>query len=358
MRLDAMIAGPLARVPEAARRLQDLGVDGIAAGETDRDPFAPLLLAAEHTTTPQLVASVAVAFARTPVMLAYQAATVAALAPGRVAVGLGSQVRAHVTKRFGMPWSEPVARMREYVLALRATWDAWQGGRPLAFRGRFYRHTLMPPFFAPELGPHAGLAISVAGTGPRMTAVAGEVADGFVFHLFTTPDHLRHISIPALTAGLERSGRHRRDLTVAGHAIVVTGTGREMDHLRGEVRGQLAFYASTAAYLPVLDRHGLTDVHFAARRMILRGRWADLASVIDDDTLETFAIVGRPAELPRLLDERYGDIADRICVSLPPSALDDVAMWRDVIAEIQALPPPGRRPGLVGTRQGGDDVPA
>ncbi len=249
---------------------------------------------------------------------------------GRAILGLGSQIKPHIEKRFSMPWSRPAARMREMVLAIRAIWATWQDGTPLRFEGEIYRHTLMTPFFTPEPTRFGPARIFLAGVGPAMTEVAGEVADGFLVHPFSTPEFLREHTLPGLERGLATSGRTRADIEVSWPVMVVTGsTDEDIAAASSVTRSQLAFYGSTPAYKVVLDAHGWGDLQPELNRLSKDGRWDVMASMIDDDMLNTFAVVAPPGEIAPIMQARYGDLVDRIAFNAPYRA--DPAAWVDAL---------------------------
>ena len=238
---------------QTATRAEDDGFDGVWCAETGHDPFLPLLLAAEHTERVELGTGIAVAFARNPMSMAVVANDLQAYSRGRFMLGLGSQIKPHIEKRYSMPWSHPAPRIREYILALRTIWGAWNTGEKLRFRGDFYTHTLMTPMFDPGPNPFGTPKVFLAAVGERMTEVAGEVADGLLAHGFTTERYMREVTMPALERGLARAGRTRAEIEVSYPAMIVTGEDdAEMDKAAAAVKAQLAFYGSTPAYLPVL----------------------------------------------------------------------------------------------------------
>ncbi len=293
-----------------AKRAEDHGYDGFWLAETKHDPFLALSGAAAATERIELGTAIAVAFARNPMTVATTANDLQLLSGGRFNLGLGSQIEAHITKRFSMPWSKPAARMREFVLALRAIWHAWETGERLTFRGEFYQHTLMTPFFDPGPNPHGTAPIYLAGVGELMTEVAGEVADGFLCHNFTTERYLREVTLPALERGRAKAG-----LTLAGFEIsgpVFTATN---DEEIADVKRQIAFYGSTPAYKPVLDLHGWGALHEELHRMSRRQQWAEMSELITDEVLTEFAVVGSPDTVTATLLGRYGDVVTRISPS-------------------------------------------
>jgi probable F420-dependent oxidoreductase len=338
MKVDGAITADLARAGEQAAELEKAGYSGAWTAETSHDPFFPLLLAAGHTGEMELGTSIAVAFARNPMTLANVAWDLQAYAKGRFVLGLGSQIKPHITKRFSMPWSHPAARMREMILAIRAIWDAWLTGGRLEFRGEFYTHTLMTPFFAPnpaDLEPFGVPRIFLAGVGELMTEVAGEVADGFLCHGFTTEKYLREVTIPALERGRAKAGKTLDGFEIAGPSFVVTGIDdAELAAAATGTRQQIAFYGSTPAYRPVLDRHGWGGLQDELNALSKQGRWTDMGELIDDEILQTFAVVGPPEAIAPELRRRYGDVISRISFYVPYRS--DPDRWRAVLDDLKA----------------------
>jgi probable F420-dependent oxidoreductase len=332
MKIDApLVSAALSAVPAIAREIESMGYDGVYTFEGPHDPFFPLALAAEHSEQLDLATAIAVGFARSPMNLAHIGWDLQALSGGRAILGLGSQIKPHIQKRFSMPWSQPAARMREMVLAIRAIWTAWQDGTPLRFEGEIYRHTLMTPFFSPEPLECGPARIFLAGVGPGMTEVAGEVADGFLVHPFSTEQFLREHTLPALERGLATSGRDRSDIEISWPVMVVTGeTEADIVAASGTTRAQLAFYGSTPAYKVVLDAHGWGDLQPELNRLSKDGRWDLMASMIDDEMLDTFAVVGAPNEIAAKLTARYGTLVDRIAFNAPYRS--DPGAWAEALA--------------------------
>ena len=327
MKVDGILPLDLKGVAARAAELEASGFDAGLAAEVSNDPFLALVLAAEHTERLRLATSVAVAFARSPMTLAQVGFDLNAYSRGRFVLGLGSQVRAHVVRRFGMPWSKPAARMREFVLAMRAIWDAWTFEAQLDFRGEFYSHTLMTPMFRPADVSFGPPRVMIAGVNPRMTEVAGEVADGFVAHGFTTARYLREVTLPAVERGLARAGRRRRDFEVCCPVFVVTGLDDAgFEASRSMARSQLAFYGSTPSYRPVLDLHGWNDLADELHRLSREGRWAEMGDRISDDVLDAFAVVAPPERLADALRARCEGLVDRLAFTamLGPEATREV----------------------------------
>ncbi len=335
MLVDGGLGWDLTTAPAAAAKAEDAGYDGVWTAETSHDPFLPLLAAAPATSTLQLGTGIAVAFARSPMTLAQTANDLQAASAGRFILGLGSQIKPHIEKRFSMPWSHPAPRMRELILALRAIWACWNDGTKLDFSGDFYTHTLMTPFFNPGPNPHGAPKVFLAGVGQRMTEVAGEVADGFLCHGFTTESYLREVTLPALRRGLAASGRTLDQFEISGPAFVVTGGDEEeMVASAKGTRDQIAFYGSTPAYRGVLEHHGWGELQDELNALSKQGKWSEMGELIDDDMLATFAVVAKPEQVAAGLHERYGDVVDRISFYAPYRS--DPARWRRVMEQLHA----------------------
>jgi probable F420-dependent oxidoreductase len=310
----AHISDTPAGVEAAAVAAEADGYDGFGVAETRHDAFVSLALAARATTSITLQSGIAVAFARNPMSLAVLANDIQLTAAGRFQLGLGSQVRPHIERRFSMPWSHPAARMEEFIAAIRAIWSSWDTGERLAFRGQFYQHTLMTDFFSPGPNPHGNPPIFLAAVGERMTAAAGRVANGMLCHSFTTEAYLRERTLPAL-----RSVRGSLD----GFTLclpVLTAIGSD-DKTRAEaetaVRAQIAFYGSTPAYRPVLELHGWTDLHDQLNQLSRRQEWAEMGRLITEEVLDAFSVSGTPAQVAAAVQHRFGDIIDRISLYTP-----------------------------------------
>ena len=318
----------------AARRLEAVGYDGGFTFEGPHDPFLPLAVAAEHTERLELYTAVAIAFARNPMLLANLGYDLQLQSRGRFILGLGSQIRPHIEKRYSAVWSRPAARMREMVLAIRAIWSAWHEGAKLDFRGDFYTHTLMTPVFNPGPNPHGLPPIFVAGIGPLMTAVAGEVADGFFVHPFHTPEFVEQVTLPALERGFAKSGRTREQFVISCQVIIASGsTEAELENAKNVARAQLSFYGSTPAYRSVLDCHGWGQLHDELNRLSKQGGWLEMAGLIDDEVLEAIAVVGAPREIAAKLRARCEKFADRVSLIAP--FMPDPAHWVDVVHELK-----------------------
>jgi probable F420-dependent oxidoreductase len=327
--VDGPLLGDLHEVGARAARMESDGYDGAFTFEGPHDPFFPLVLAAEHTERLELSTAIAVAFARNPMTLANIGYDLQAFSRGRTILGLGSQIKPHIERRFSMPWSRPAARMREMTLAIRAIWSAWQDGTPLRFEGEFYRHTLMTPFFDPGPNPHGPPRIRLAGVGPLMTEVAGEVADGFLIHPFSTERFIREVTWPALDAGLGRAGRTRAGFEVSFPTLDVT-------------RRTLSFYGSTPAYKVVLDVHGWGDLQPELRRLSKQDRWDEMAALITDDILDAFCVQGPPEAIAGIVQARYGGLIDRFALNVAYAA--EPARLARVVAGFRAPGSSGGQP--------------
>jgi probable F420-dependent oxidoreductase len=320
LKVDGGVFTDLAVVPELAGELERQGYDACWTGEINHDPFLPLLLAAEHTTRLEIGTSIAVAFARNPMTVANVGWDLQTYSRGRFILGLGTQIKPHIEKRFSMPWSHPVARMREFVFALQAIWSAWKDGTRLRFEGEFYTHKLMTPMFTPEPQPYATPKIFISAVGEAMTDMCGEVADGLLAHAFTTRRYLHEVTLPAVQCGLKRSGRDRSAFQVACPVFVVTGADdAEMSAGAAGVRKQIAFYGSTPAYSKVLELHGWGDVASELHRLSLQGEWDAMGTLIDDEILDAFAVVAPLDKLAGALKDRCDGVIDRVMPAFPRS---------------------------------------
>jgi probable F420-dependent oxidoreductase len=326
MKVDGGIGWELDKVGAEAKALEDMGYSGIMTAETSHDPFFPLLVAAMNTERVELMTGIAVAFARTPMVLANIGHDLNAVSKGRFVLGIGSQIRPHITKRFSMPWSAPAARMREFILAMRAIWATWHEGKPLEFAGRFYTHTLMTPFFTPTNNEYGPPKVFLAAVGPLMTEVAGEVADGVIIHAFTTEKYLRETTLPALEKGFERAGKSRKDFEISYPVFVVTGKDdKAIEAAKVATKRQIAFYGSTPAYKPVLDSIGVGHLQSDLNSMSKQGRWEEMGHLITDDILKEFAVIGAPSTIAGQIKSRYGDVIDRTSAAYASIGKEDRA---------------------------------
>ncbi|WP_428119792.1 LLM class F420-dependent oxidoreductase [Candidatus Poriferisodalis sp.] len=320
---------------ESCREQEELGYDGLWVPETSHDAFTMLPLMAHATETVELGTSIVVGFARNPMSLAYSANDIQLLSGGRFILGLGSQIRPHITRRFSMEWSKPAARMREMILATKAIWNSWNTGEKLDFRGDFYQHTLMTPFFHPGVNPYGAPRVALAGVGPLMTEVAGETCDMFLCHGFTTEKYLREETIPALERGAARADRSMDEITISGPSFIVTGnTEEEMDKAKQATKQQVAFYGSTPAYRPVLDCHGWGEMQTELNSMSKEGRWTEMGELVDDDILDAFAVVAEPEAVAAELKRRFDDVVDRVSFYAPYSG--DRSRWQTIFNDLKS----------------------
>jgi len=334
VKIDAGLMGSLESVPGRIRELEAQGYDGAVTAEMSSDPFLPLVLAAEHSERIELMTSIAVAFSRNPMIVANLGNDLQAFSKGRFILGLGSQIKPHITKRFSMPWSHPAARMREFILAMRAIWACWYEGAKLDFRGEFYTHSLMTPMFTPTNNPHGAPRVVLAAVGPKMTSVAGEVADGLLVHAFTTERYLREVTLPAVEEGLRRGGRARESFQVCYPPFVVTGRNeKEWQDARTAIARQVAFYGSTPAYRSVLELHGWGELQTELNRLSKQGEWVAMGDLIGDEILEQFAIVAEPSRVASALKARFGGLVDRVLCTFP---FADDAERRAYLEELRA----------------------
>jgi probable F420-dependent oxidoreductase len=321
-------------IPGTARDIEQRGYSALWASEVAHDPFLQLLSAGQATERLQVGTAIAVAFARSPMTLATTAYDLQRYTRGRFVLGLGTQIKAHVERRFSMPWTAPAARMREFIGALHAIWDSWQDGTPLRFQGEHYRHTLMTPMFAPPAHEWGAPPVYLAAVGPLMTRLAGEVADGLLVHGFTTERYLRERTLPALEEGLATAGRDRSQVAVTLPGLVVSGrTEEEMAEAAAAVKATIAFYGSTPAYRPVLELHGwegLADELHAlsvVRRVV---KCSGMLVVVDDEVLAVLAVDAAPDDVAARVHERYDGMVDRFSVYASyPAPLD---LWDPLVA--------------------------
>jgi probable F420-dependent oxidoreductase len=316
--IDGTGGADLTVLAEQIAEAERIGYDGVWTTEVGRDPFLPLALAADKSATLQLGTAVAVAFARNPMTMATAANDLNVLSRGRFVLGLGSQIQPHITRRFGMPWSAPAERMREYITALQAIWRTWQTGEQLDFRGEHYQHTLMTPMFNPGPSPWGPPPVLVAAVGPKMTQVAAEVADGLLVHGFTTARYLTEVTLPIVHAGLAASGRTRDQFSTVYPGLVVTAADEDSySEALQRVRHQIAFYGATRAYRGVLDLHGWGDLHDELHKLSKTGNWEAMTGLIDDDVLNAFAVVGEPKQVGTQIVTRFGGLIDRFTLYTP-----------------------------------------
>jgi probable F420-dependent oxidoreductase len=325
MLIDGEIAFGDGDIAERAKRAESDGYDAIWAAEVGHDPLLILAGAASATSKIELGTGILVAFGRSPMITAMQANDVQLLSRGRLLLGLGSQIKPHIEKRYSMQWSHPARRMREYVLAMRAIWACWNEGTTLNFRGEFYRHTLMTPFFDPGPNPFGPPKVFLAAVGEMMTEVAGEVADGLLVHPFTTERYLRDVTLPALQRGLEKSGRSLESFQISLSGLVATGSDQaQLEVAKDRVRAQIAFYGSTPAYKGVLEVHGWGQLQSELNALARTGEWENMGGLVSDEVLDAFSVTGHVDEIATQVKRRFAGVVDRFSLYTPYS-LDDGA---------------------------------
>jgi probable F420-dependent oxidoreductase len=330
MKIDVGVLVPnLLDIPNIARAAEEIGFDCLWTSETQHEPFLPLAIAAEHTTRIELGTAIAVAFPRSPTVLAHIAWDLANASKGRFILGLGTQVKAHIERRFGMPWESPAAKLREMILAMRALWDTWQNGTKLNFRGEFYKLTLMTPFFDPGAIEHPNIPIYIAGVNEHLCRVAGELCQGFHVHPFHTAKYIRDIVLPNIEQGAQAARRSRADLQLSSAIFVATN-----DAERAAVRQQISFYASTPTYKTVLDAHGWGEVNQKLGALAARGKWDEMPALITDDILNAVAIIAPQAQVPARIKERYTGLLDRITFYAPFTP-EEAPKWRAMVREFK-----------------------
>ena len=318
-----------------AQSAEAIGFDAVWTSETQHDPFLPLTLIAEHTTKIKFGTAVAIAFARSPMIVAQTAWDLARQSQGRFMLGLGTQVKAHIERRFGLPWTPPVPRLREYIQAIRAVWHTWQTGEKLNFRGQEYKLTLMTPFFAPGPLVQPNIPIFIAGVGEPLCRLAGEEADGFHVHPFHTARYLSEVTLPAIEAGTKKANRDRKSIEIATMAFVALAE-TEIE----AQRSQVAFYASTPSYRPVLELHGWGSIGEQLSALAARGQWAEMPKLISDEMLETFVVIGTWDDIGNKLRQKYDGLLDRIGLYRPyiPGAEDE--QWKKLAQQMTRWPIP------------------
>ena len=340
MKLDAAVAVDAARLRDVAaiaRAAEEVGFAGLWSAETQHNGFYPLLLAAEHTRRIELGTAVAIAFPRSPMVMAQNAWDLQALSGGRFILGLGTQVKAHIERRYGVAWDAPLARLRDYIAALRAIWHSWQTGERLNYQGQFYQHTLMTPFFNPGPIAQPQIPIYIAGVNEGLARLAGEACEGFHVHPFHSAAYINQVVRPQVAAGAARAGRALADVTLVSSVFAVTGrSAAEIEAARDQAREQIAFYASTPTYRVVLACHGWEDIGEQLSRLAALKRWSQMSALISDEMLDVFTVQAPIDQIGAALRARYQGTLDRVFCYMPyvPGPLDDV--WRAMVAAVHA----------------------
>ena len=310
----------LSKVADSARWAESIGYDGVTSNETAHDPFFPLLLAAGATSRVSLSTHVAIAFPRSPMVVAYAARDLQDFSRGRFVLGLGTQVKGHNERRFSVGWDSPGPRLREYVRALHAIWDNWQHGAKLDFQGRFYTFTLMTPFFSPGPGPFARPAVYTGGVNAYNCRVAGEVCDGLVLHTLCSLRYLKEVILPNVARGARAADRDSKEIRLSGGCFIITGPNRAaVEAEKQKVKRRIAFYASTRTYFPVLELHGFQEIGQRLHEMSLKGRWDEMGSLVNDEMLDAYAVTGTYDEVAWQLKERFEGVLDEISFQIDTS---------------------------------------
>lgn len=326
----------LSRVGDDARLVEEMGYDGLMTEETKDDPYVIMALAAQATTRLKIGTAVAMAFPRSPTITAMSAWTLQKLSKGRFTLGLGSQVKGHIQRRYGMTWSPPGPWMRDYVGAIRAVWRTWQTGAPLDYKSPHYNINLMVPLFTPAPIEHPDIPIHLAAVNPYMCQVAGEVADGVRPHPVCTPKYIEEVMLPAVRKGAEKTGRKLDGFQVAMKPLIATAPDAKALEIKvRDIRARVAFYASTPAYRACFDAHGLTDLANKLRTYSMEQRWEEMPAFISDEVLNTYATVGTYDEIADKLHARYGHIVTNAEFSIPVDTPDAQAKLGAMVKRLQ-----------------------
>ena len=337
MKVDTGLPLDLAQVPAVAKRAETLGYDGAFTPETGHDPFLAHVLAAEHTQSLTLGTAVAIAFPRSPMATAQIAWDLQKLSKGRFVVGLGTQVKGHIVRRYGMEWHPPGPWMREYILMMRAIWDSWQNGTKPSFEGKYYRYTLMTPFFSPGPIDFPAPKVHISAINPYNCQLVGELCDGIKLHPFNTPKYLREVIFPSIEKGAKKAGRDPKEIEICGSGFIITGQNEEeVEKTKAPIRQQLAFYASTRTYKPVLDIEGWGDLNQELFAMSVEGKWQEMASRITDDMLDQFAVIGTHDEIVKKIKEKCAGLIDRVNFTIPTRSPEEEERLKHMIKELKA----------------------
>ena len=326
----------LGAVASEAAWAESMGYDGVSSSETSHDPFLPLALAATATSHVTLETRVAIAFPRSPMVVAHTSRDLQDLSRGRFRLGLGTQVKGHIERRFSTSWESPGPKLREYVQSLRHIWDCWAGGNSLDYQGQFYQFSLMTPFFNPGPGQFPAPEIFTGAVNGYNCRVAGEVCDGLMLHSLTSAEYVRQVVRPSLLRGAERAERDPSSVQLSGGGFIITGPNQaSIREAKAEVRQRIAFYASTRTYFPVLECHGFTEIGPQLHQMSLRGEWTGMGELISDEMLDAFAVVGEYDEVAEKYIQRYGGLLDELSFSPTTAAPMEEAQLRKIIRLFQ-----------------------
>lgn len=328
----------LASVAAEAAWAEDIGYDSMSSNETAHDSFLPLVLAATSTTRATLETRVAIAFPRSPMITAYLARDLHDLSNGRFRLGLGTQVKGHIQRRFSTNWEAPGPRLREYVRSLKAIWNTWQSGEKLEYHGESYSFSLMTPFFDPGPSEYLFPEVFTAAVNSYNCQVAGEVSDGLMLHSLTSPEYVRQVVRPNLEKGAQKAGRDGGAIKVTGGGFIITGSDRaSIRAMQAEVRKRIAFYASTRSYFPVLEAHGFEEIGQQLHEMSLKGQWAEMGELVNDEMLEAFSVSGEYDEIADKFASRYGGLLDEVSLTLVCEKQPEEAQMKKMIRRFQEL---------------------
>ena len=326
----------LSTVADQARWAESIGYDSLSSAETSHDPFLPLALAASATSEISLETRLAIAFPRSPMVVANVARDLQDYSKGRFRLGLGTQVKGHNLRRFSVPWVSPGPRLREYVQSLHAIWETWQEGTKLDFHGEHYNFTLMTPMFSPGPSSYARPPVNVGAVNPYHCQVAGEVCDGLLLHSINSPRYMTEVIIPAVEKGAAKSGRSRKDVTIGGGGFVLTGPTKDaIQEQRDALKRQTAFYCSTRTYFPVLEVHGFQEVGQRLHEMSLRGQWAEMGQQVSDEMVDTFTVMAEYDEVAGRIKEKWGGVLDEISFHMDTSSPDDERILKRIIEDLK-----------------------
>ena len=324
-------------VAEEARWAEAAGYDGLHSSEQAHDPFFPLLLAAGATSKVTLETRVAIAFPRSPMVVAYAARDLQEFSGGRFRLGLGTQVKGHNERRFSVPWVSPGPRLREYVQAVHAIWANWRDGRPLDYRGQFYTFTLMPPAFNPGSSPLSDPPVYVGAINPYNCRVAGQLCGGLALHPLSSDKHIREVVAPNVATGARRAGRDPKDIALSGSPFIITGPDKSaFGEQKERIKRRIAFYASTRTYFSVLELHGFEELGPRLHRLSLEGKWDEMGCLVSDEVLGTFAVIGEYDEIAGKLKDRAGDILDELSFSMDMSVAGSQEALKKIIEDLKA----------------------
>ncbi len=322
---------------DLVKRVEQAGLDGVWTAEVAHNPFFPLMLASQETQNISLGTQIAVAFARSPMVMAQIAWDLATQSKGRFILGMGTQVRAHIVGRFGMNWEAPIPRMREYIESLHAIWDTFQTNKPLRYKGEHYQFLLMTPFFNPGPIDYPKIPIYIAGVNANISQLAGELCEGLHAHAFHTVPYLNEVVMKNVEYGLNVADRERREFELVVPIFVVTGRDQaEMDKAIQETKTRISFYASTPSYKGVMELHGWDDIRTKLSQMAREGKWEAMWTEITDEMIDEIAIVGAPEELADKMKSRYNGLADRICLGWETDNPENRDLWQTIVESLKA----------------------